>query len=191
MIRLRDALVRLATDLEALEQRWALIGGMAVSARSEPRTTEDLDVSLVVGSDQEAESLSRDFMARGYLMAEVPREQVDVERMAIVRFLAPSQRSKVIVDLFFAISGIEAEIVAAATVAEVFSGVFLPVATTGHLLALKVLARRPKDLADVESLLRHSEQKDIQEAREALELISRRGFDGGRDLIVEFSKLVR
>lgn len=190
MIRLRDALVRLADDLENLDRRWALIGGMAVSARAEPRTTEDLDASLVVDSDREAESLSRDLMARGYRMATPPLEQVEVDRMAMVRLIAPGQRTEVIVDLFFASSGIEAEVVDAATVLEILPGVSLPVASLAHLLALKVLAGRLKDLADIDSLLRYAESRDIQQAREALELITSRGFHREKDLLAEFSRLV-
>jgi hypothetical protein len=46
--RLREALIRLRTDLLASNASWALIGGLAVSVRAEPRTTRDLDVALSV-----------------------------------------------------------------------------------------------------------------------------------------------
>jgi hypothetical protein len=54
--RLREALIRLWTDLLASNASWALIGGLAVSVRAEPRTTRDLDVALSVSGDPEAES---------------------------------------------------------------------------------------------------------------------------------------
>ena len=62
-------------------------------------------------------------------------------------------------------------------------------AKTGHLLALKVLAlrpdrpqERPQDFSDIRELLRVADAREIQRARSALDLISRRGFDRGKDL---------
>ena len=55
------ALIQLASHLEALKLRWALIGGLAVSALAEPRTTGDVDVVISVAGDQEVwrEAVSR------------------------------------------------------------------------------------------------------------------------------------
>jgi hypothetical protein len=67
---------------------------------------------------------------------------------------------------------------------------YAPVAQTGHLIALKILAGRPQDLADIQSLLLYAEDRDLKLARESLELISRRGYDRGIDLPAEFARLV-
>lgn len=92
--------------------------------------------------------------------------------------------------------------VAAAETLEVMPGLFMPVARTGHLLALKVLAldlehpeRRPQDLGDIRELLRVADREEIQRARRGLDLISRRGFgrspdDHPRDLYAEFEELL-
>ena len=45
---LADALIRLDADLRAIRARWALVGGLAVSARAEPRTTRDIDVAIAL-----------------------------------------------------------------------------------------------------------------------------------------------
>ena len=58
-------------------------------------------------------------------------------------------------------------------------------ATTAHLVALKVLAcdeRRPQDEADLRSLLLGASDADIEGTAEALNLVTERGFDRGRDL---------
>jgi len=55
----------------------------------------------------------------------------------------------VIVDLLFASSGIENEVVASADRLEVLPQLMVPVATTAHLIALKVLAGRNQDLTDL------------------------------------------
>jgi hypothetical protein len=45
--------------------RWALIGGIAVSARAVPRFTQDVDLAVSVSGDPEAETLvSRLLLAR-------------------------------------------------------------------------------------------------------------------------------
>ena len=186
---LQRALIRLQTDVRLLDLRWTLLGGLAVSVRAEPRTTRDVDIAVVVEGDHEAEQIVREFWSRGYRLKTPPLEHLDVGRMATVRFLAPGEDARgVVVDLLFASSGIESEVVAAADLLEVFPGVAAPVATTGHLLALKTLAGRDQDLADIQSLLHVADANDLQQAREALALISRRGFDRGKDLQVELAR---
>jgi hypothetical protein len=49
---LEAALRRIAGDLEAAGLEWALVGGLAVSVRAEPRTTRDVDVVVKVVSDE-------------------------------------------------------------------------------------------------------------------------------------------
>jgi hypothetical protein len=90
------------------------------------------------------------------------------------------------VDLLFASSGIEPEIAGAAEVLEVFSGLNAPVARTGHLIALKLLARdevaRPQDTVDLRALIPQATADDLSLARTGVRLIASRGFHRGRDL---------
>lgn len=59
-------------------------------------------------------------------------------------------------------------------------------ARTGHLIAVKLLARdddrRPQDLMDLRSLLGVATDEDLVLARQAVRLILDRGFHRGRDL---------
>jgi hypothetical protein len=83
---LESAFTRLVTDLRILRTRWALVGGLAVSARARPRTTEDLDVVIAVQSDREAENVAFAFRGLGYLyLPEHALEQQESERLATVR----------------------------------------------------------------------------------------------------------
>jgi hypothetical protein len=109
-------------------------------------------------------------------------------KASTVRLTRPQEGDDGIVsDLLFASSGIEAEIVDAAEVLEVFPGVSGPVARIGHLIALKLLARddtrRPRDIADLHALLAAASAEEIQRASEAVRLIHARGYDRGRDLL--------
>lgn len=187
---LHSALIRLEKDLDGLDLRWALIGGLAVSARAEPRTTRDLDIAVAVSNDREAEKIIAAMRAHGYVL-DTLLEQEATGRLATVRLLAPGEPAEgILVDLLFASSGLEPEIVAMADILEVLPGVFVPVATTGHLLALKILAYRPKDFQDIDALLENSSAADLRLARGALDLLSRRGYERNQDLLGRLAEVL-
>jgi predicted nucleotidyltransferase len=184
--RVEAALRRIASDLNALNVRWALVGGFAVSVWSEPRFTRDVDVAVVVDDDQAAEQLVRSLIDEGYRLDAIV-EQDSVGRLATARMISPgADRLGVVVDVLFATAGIEPEIVAAAEVLEVLPGILMPVATVGHLVALKLLARddetRPQDAADLRALHAVLDATDGATALTAAELIVERGFARGRPL---------
>jgi len=185
--RLGLAFERSVRHLTALGACWTVVGGLAVSARAEPRFTRDIDLAVSVGSDATAERLVRELLARGYRMLQT-LEQVDTGRMATVRLgTLFDDQSFVVVDLLFASSGIEPEIVAAASRIEILPQIIAPVAQTGHLIATKALARdddrRPQDLIDLRALLKIATSDDLRLARQAAALIEQRGYNRGRDII--------
>jgi hypothetical protein len=181
------ALRRAVADLNALKARWALIGGLAISVRSIPRFTKDLDFAVAVADDPEAEDVVHRLGGRGYTPVEV-LEQDYVERMSGVRLERGG--SDVVVDLLFASSGIESEVVAGATRLEVLPRLTAPVASTGHLIALKVLAGRNQDLTDLEALIPGASAADLDVARSAVKLIQQRGFNREQDVVAELDKLI-
>lgn len=196
-LRLAEVLIRVKTELRALGVSWALIGGLAVSAWAEPRTTRDIDIAVAMEDDGEAEAFCRTMMDRGYRV-DTHLEHGDAARLSTVRFVPPGDRQGILVDCLFASSGIEREIAQQAEVREVFPGLIVPMARIGHLLALKVLAlrpdrpqERPQDFADIRELLKVADQAELRVARRALELISRRGFDRGKDLQAELEEQLR
>lgn len=161
-----------------------------MSAWSEPRTTRDIDLVVAVERDREAERLVRDLVARGYQPLE-HLEQDATGRLATVRLVVPGEgEGGIVVDLLFASSGLEPEIVAAAAPVEIAPGVTVPLANLSHLLALKVLAGRFQDLTDFQNLVAQATPADLEQARESLLLISTRGFNREKDLLAEFSKLL-
>ena len=87
-----EATIRLVADaLRELERRWALVGGLAVSARAEPRFTRDIDLAVVVENDADAERLVHAMLQRGFeTLATV--EQKSVGRLATIRLTAPSSK---------------------------------------------------------------------------------------------------
>jgi predicted nucleotidyltransferase len=192
MTRLEAALRQLAGQLSGFGRRIALIGGLAVSVRAEPRLTRDVDLAVAVEDDEDAEGLIRALTGVGYRIVAVV-EQEGTRRLASVRLAVPAESARgIVADLLFASSGIEAEIAADAEPIEVFPGFTLPVAHTGHLVALKLLARddrtRPQDAIDLRALSGVLTEAEADRARRALALITVRGYARGRDLGALFEK---
>ncbi|MBP1689780.1 MAG: hypothetical protein H6Q34_353 [Deltaproteobacteria bacterium] len=189
---LEAALRRIVGDLDALGMRWAIVGGLAVSARAEPRTTRDVDVAVAVTSDEEAEAMVHGLRARGYVVRAVVEHEAK-RRLATARLVSATP-PEVLIDLLFASSGIEEEVVSGAERLEILPGFAASVATVGHLLALKILARddrvRPQDLDDIRALLREATATDLATAREALRSITSRGFARDRALVDQLEAIV-
>jgi hypothetical protein len=190
MTELETFLGRVAKRLEHLKLRWAIVGGIAVSSRSEPRFTRDIDVAVSVKDDNEAEKITLDFQQYGMsILAMI--EQEAKGRLATVR-LNVDANSEIITDLMFSSSGIEPEVVEAAKPMRVFTNTYAPVAQVGHLIALKVLSSseaRLQDLVDLQQLLLVADEAERNRAREAVKLITERGYDRGKDLESELERL--
>jgi predicted nucleotidyltransferase len=191
MIDLEAELKRIVDELSRLDVGFALVGGLAVSVRAEPRLTRDADLAVAVASDEQAEQLIRDLGPRGYRVVALI-EQETTGRMATVR-LAYGSDEGVVADLLFASSGIEVEIVDQAEELAVVSGLLLPVACVGHLIAMKLLARddrhRPQDADDLRALRGIATDVDWDVAEQSVQLISDRGFGRGRELSAALQSL--
>jgi predicted nucleotidyltransferase len=190
---LEQTLRRIQLDLDDGSIRFALIGGLAVSARTEPRFTRDADLAVELNSDGDAEALIHRLRNRGYEIGTV-LEQSAVGRLATVRLTRSSDPSGPVIDLLFASSGIEPEVVSAAEPLELLANLTIPVARTGHLIALKTLSRndldRPQDIVDLRALLRSATSADLIQAQEGIALIVARGYHRGRELSSEFHQLL-
>lgn len=193
MTSLEAALVEINARLNGLHVPFALVGGLAVSVRTEPRFTRDADLAVALGTNREAEALIHSLRAHGFLITAVV-EQEAVGRLATVRLSLSTEPRAPVVDLLFASSGIETEIVAEAEAIELLPNLTMRVASIGHLIAMKVLSRddvrRPQDLVDLRGLLRVATADDLAAVRRALALISARGYHRGRDLAGDLDRLI-
>lgn len=193
MTSLESALQRIVADLARSGVDFALIGGLAVSVRTEPRFTRDADFAVAVSGDAEAEALIRRLRANGYEVAALV-EQEAVGRLATVRLALAGDAEGPVLDLLFSSSGIEQEVVAEAELIQLLPGLSVKVARIEHLIALKVLSRddlqRPQDLVDLRALLRTATHTDVTQAREALRLITTRGYHRGRELMPQLESLL-
>jgi len=161
----------------------ALVGGLAVSVRAEPRFTRDLDFAVAVANDDEATQYVFRIRQLGYEIVSA-LERTTHQRLSTMRLRRDGRGP--IVDLLFAASGIEVEIVQAAEPIEIAGGVVANVAQVGHLIAMKLVSRdpkrRPRDQQDLVDLASVADDREWQRAEQAIELIQLRGFSRGRDL---------
>lgn len=180
-----------ADDLSALGAPHAVIGGLAVSSRARPRTTQDVDFMVAVPDDRGAEQVVFAMKATGNAIA-LLLEETRTQRLATARMTSRLDR-RVFVDLMFCATGIEAEIVAAATPLDI-QGAAAPVATAGHLIAMKLLSRddvrRDRDRGDLNALIGGATDGDLAQARAAVRLITARGFHQGKALEADLDALI-
>lgn len=189
---LRAALKELIVMLNRQHVRFAVVGGLAVSARIQPRFTQDIDLAVAAASDAEAETLIHGLCRQGFqIQAQV--EQTATNRLATIRLRRASDPQALIVDLLFASCGIEAEIVALAEPLKIFPGLIAPVARVGHLVAMKLLSRdprtRPQDEMDLSALLGVMTPDEAALVRESLKLITQRGYHRHRRLLSAWKRL--
>jgi hypothetical protein len=190
--RLATALATVMRDVAGRGHAAALVGGLAVSARAEPRLTRDVDLVVAVATDQEAEHVVQALVSAGHETVALV-EQEATGRLATVRLTPPGESaSGVVAGLLFASSGIEALVAASAELLDVFPGVTVPVARVGHLVALKLLSRddrtRPQDASGLRALRRVSSLSERRRALDAIQQIEERGFARGRDLRAAFTE---
>lgn len=187
--RLASRLERAArASIEILREQdapFALIGGIALGFRSAPRATQDVDFAVAI-DDAAAERLVHAFQASGFRIDAVLVNKRD-RTLATVRVHDPS--TKVLVDLLISFCGIEREVVDGASM-ERWRDLRLPVVSRGHLVAMKLLANRKQDRADLENLLRALPAADQRQALEAVGQIMTARRGDGRDLHQELKVLM-
>lgn len=161
----------------------AVVGGVAVSARAEPRFTRDLDFAVAVANDDEASDYVFRVRQHGYEIVSA-LEQTKQQRLSTIRLRRGGRGP--IVDLLFAACGIEVEIVQAAEPIEIARDLVADVAQVGHLIAMKLISRdpkrRPRDQQDLVDLARVADEHEWERAEAAIHLVDQRGFSRGRDL---------
>jgi predicted nucleotidyltransferase len=185
--------VKIVTQhLRGIGVEFALVGGIAVSLRTIERFTKDVDFAISVEEDREAEAIVESLGQAGFRIAMFLERDED-GRLATVR-LKSGGEVEVFVDLLFATSGIENEVIADATPIEVFPGFIVKLATIPALIAMKLLSadweRRPQDIIDLQSLLNNAESSELVNARQLVDLITERGYNRNKDLQKDLDRYI-
>ena len=187
-MKLAEALRDLVTHLTEDGVEFALVGGLAASARGEARFTRDVDIAVSVADDEQAESVVYLLSNRGYVVVTTV-EQEATGRLATARLL---HSNGVVCDLVFATPGVEAEVVETATMVDVFSELEVPTASPEALLAMKTLSateQRPRDLEDLRAILDANPGYEEATVLDLLTKVASRGCARGQNLVEKWAAL--
>ena len=159
---LARALAALSGWLAATQVPYALIGGIAVSLQADPRYTQDID-AVVWTDDSSWPELVASAVRFGI------RARVDdvLAFAARSRVLLLVHESGVPLDVSCGALPFEQVLVESAVVLDA-GGFLVRVARPADLLVMKAVAGRPRDHADIESLLRADPELDVGAARRVI-----------------------
>lgn len=195
---LGNILSQAARNLDEINARYALIGGLAVGARTVLRFTQDADLTVAVDSDQEAEQVAAHLIRSGYQIV-TELDHTPTGRIGVLRLLTPIAEAREadllpLLDLLMHSTGIEDETVAEAQPIEILGGVTLPTARIPHLIAMKVLSesdRRLQDRIDLQNLIAVASADDLEQVPPLLGLIEQRGFANDKNLIAIYTDFIK
>ncbi len=145
---LHKALVDVTELLKARQFPYAVIGGLAVSLRGEPRVTADVDLVLGITIDAAIDLIP---LLKGTSLEPLFSGVEEVVKRA---FILPLRHrpTGVKVDLAIGLSGFERQAIARAEAMNI-AGQDVLVATAEDLLVMKLFAGRPRDQQDIEGII--------------------------------------
>jgi hypothetical protein len=177
-----SALADIAGAMGALRLGWYVFGAQALALRGVPRATADLDVTVLPGETSTEAVVSALVKRRFALKFGDPDFVARTSVLAMVH--SPSAFP---VDVVLGKPGLEEIFLEGSRQVRV-GRKDIPVASATHLLVMKVLAARPKDLEDAATLLRlRSDDLDVGEAEQLVRAIC--DAIGEADAVVAFEKL--
>lgn len=159
-----DRLLRAAADVLAfLEDRdiqSCLIGGLAVLRWGEQRATRDVDISVLSPYGEEAQVLD-------LLLERYQTRRADARAFALTsRVLLLRSAEGVEIDVALAAFPFEKETLDRSTPWTALPGLSLRTCSAEDLLVYKLVAARPRDLLDVESIVQRQQGKlDVERIR--------------------------
>lgn len=155
------ALAAIAAAMKRLDAKWYLFGAQAVALHGAQRTTQDIDVTVLV--DRPTAAVIAALEKQGI----VPRfsDREFVEQTRVIPCDHPSTGWKI--DVVLGGPGLE-ELFAAEAEARTVGGITVPLVRIEHLVAMKVFAGRPQDLGDVTRLLSLKRPVDLDAVRQLL-----------------------
>jgi Nucleotidyltransferase of unknown function (DUF6036) len=178
-----ELLAALAPVLARFGARWYLFGAQAVIVWGRPRFTGDVDVTVEIRDDQ-VKPLIAAMSAAGFDLRLPGGVDAFVARTRVLPFLYTPTR--IPLDVVVAGPGLEKEFLDRAQRVDL-GAVEVPVLSPEDLVITKVLAARPKDLDDVEGILRErAAELDLDRIRHTLGLLEH--AIGQSDLIPAFER---
>ena len=180
-----DVLAELRACFDSLGVRWYLFGAQAAIYHGVVRLTADVDVTILPEPHSTPELVSA-LQANGFRLRVTGTDDF-VARTRVLPFVHTATRLPV--DVVLGGPGIEELFLQRAEIREI-QGVEVPIATVEDLVTMKILAGRPKDLDDAESMLRaRADAIDLRHVRRTLGLLEEALSQS--DLLPELEQLLR
>ena len=148
MTPLFEAALGLQQFFEERQWKFCFIGGLALLRWGEPRYTRDIDVSLLAPFGSE-DAFSLPLLSGGYA-GRLAESAAFARRNRVLLLQAPND---VPIDIAFAALPFEETAVQRATRFEFEPGCPLLTCSAEDLIVMKLFAFRPRDVADVESVV--------------------------------------
>lgn len=139
---------------------YAIIGGVAVAVVAQPRMTQDIDAAISIVPDRLEGFLQT---ASAYNLAPRINDAADFARRQQV-VLLQHQPTGINVDLSLAAIEFDYELIARANTVTIGS-LNLKVATPEDLIITKAVAHRPRDVADIETIMNIAKNLDQERIR--------------------------
>jgi hypothetical protein len=150
-----EAAQEVADFMRARRWKFCVIGGLAVQRWGEPRLTQDADLTLWTGFEDEEPRVDA-LLARFQARREGAREFALVNRVLLL-----TAKNGAPVDISLAALPYEADLIARATPFAFAEGIVLPTCSADDLFVLKAFAARPRDWLDAEGIVaRQGERLD-------------------------------
>jgi hypothetical protein len=155
-----SALKELASWLRSTHVPGMVIGGVAASLLGRPRITQDIDVIVWIDFNK-----WKDFLKAGKNHGFSPRIKNSFEFARENRvFLLRHSPSRIDIDISLGALPFEEEAIRRA-VAKRIKGIRIYLPTPEDLIIMKAVAHRPRDLADIESILDAHPDLDLKRVR--------------------------
>ena len=160
LVPLLSVLRDLVAWLKAKRVQGLIIGGIAASILGRPRVTRDVDALVLLDEKDWGE-----FLSAGTEFGFVARvtNPLDFARKAKV-LLVRHEPSGIDVDVTFATLPFEKEAITNGVWVDI-RGVRLPLPNAEDLIIMKAVAHRPRDLADIESIMDAHQKLNLRKIR--------------------------
>jgi Nucleotidyl transferase AbiEii toxin, Type IV TA system len=179
-----ELLAELQRVFAGLGLRWFLFGAQAAILYGVARLSADVDITVDLG-DKSSRDVVVALGAAGFELRVADAEGF-VEATRVLPFV--HRASRIPVDVVLAGPGLEDQFFAGIQ-ERVVGEARVPVASAEDLVAMKVLAGRPRDVGDVEAILRvHGDGLDLARIRTTLGLLEA-ALDR-RDLLSELDRML-
>ena len=164
--------------------RWYLFGAQAALVHGAARLTSDVDATVLCDPG-DVVALTAVLAAHGFALRPAPPDFIERTRVVPLAHVRTGMQA----DVVLGGPGLE-EMFASRAVVRDLDGVPVPVAMAEDLLAMKILAGRPKDLDDVRALLASNPGRlDLDQTRAVLRELEM-ALDR-RDLLEELERAIR